>query len=282
MPKDAAARRNKRSVLAFFLYICITIAVFSAEFLLVAGNSNTFVKEFTNASYVENLRADIAQYTSDLCKVNSVPDDFIDEVVTYNNVYNLENAYISGEFNSSEEFSTQSHSASVKLFEENVEKSVAKMLKKQNISVSDAQIKNFSGMVAGYADRTTQFGYIEQLKSFCRTSKIVCSILLSVCSLVGIGLVIGLFTGTSRKYRATRSVSYALLSSAVMSLLVALAVFIVKSAKQLVIYPSYLVDVFIRWADASADSVLVGAGVLFAAFAFLASVTWKLKRDIEE
>ncbi len=283
MNKDAVSRSKKRSVLSFFLYLCIALSSLCVVFLSVTANPNTFVKEFTQPSYVANVKEDVVQYTRDMCLNNSLPDDFIESTITYDKIYNIENAYIQGEFGTSLEFTTESYKNLLNQFKEDVFESVNEMVQSRNIeieqSVKDTAVETFAQQVTDYTAKATSFGYIRQVKSFCELSKTVCSIILSICLAGSIGLIVAITLRTSRKYRVMRSISYSFGSAAVMNLIVAAAVCIVKATKNLVIYPTYLVDVFIRWVDDSLNSVLTCAGILAIIFVAFACFTLKLKRD---
>ncbi|WP_297130362.1 hypothetical protein [uncultured Eubacterium sp.] len=283
MNKDAVSRSKKRSVLSFLLYLCVTLVALCTVFLSVTANPNTFIKEFTQPSYIADVKDDVLQFTRDLCFNNSLPDDFLDTTITYDKIYNLENAYVYGELGNSQEFTAESYSGLLSQFKDDVAASVNDMVSTQGIeieeTVKDTAVDTFAQQVANYTAKATSFGYMRQVKSFCNLSKTVCSIVIIVCLIAGIGLVIAIFSGTSRKYRATRSLSYAFSSSAVMNLIVALAIYIVKLTKTLVIYPTYLVDVFLRWVDDSFNSVLTCAGILAIIFVAFACVTLKMKRD---
>lgn len=286
MKTDFASRRKTRTALSFVLYLCIAMCALCFEFVSVTANPKTFVYEFTNSTYVENLRSDIAQYTKDLCAVNSISDDFVDNLITYDNIYKIENAYISGEFVSTQEFSQDAYSGLLDQLKENVATSVANVVKSENITVEktvkNTAIDEFADDVADYAGEVIQFGYARQVKDFCDLSKTVCSILIAVCGAIGIGIIISLFKHTSRKYRATRNIAYSLLASAVMNLIVLVAVAVIKATRQLVIYPTYLVDVFIRWLNDSMCALAIGSFALVVLFAVFACVTWKLKHDSKQ
>ncbi|WP_296078975.1 hypothetical protein [uncultured Eubacterium sp.] len=286
MKTDFASRRKARTLLSFVLYLCIVMCALCFEFMFVTANPKTFVYEFTNSTYVENLRCDIAQYTKDLCAVNSISDDFVDNLITYDNIYKIENAYISTEFVSTQEFSQDAYGGLLDQLKENVATSVANVVKSENLTVEktvkNTAIDEFADDVADYAGKVIQFGYARQVKDFCDLSKTVCSILIAVCSAIGIGIIISLFKQTSRKYRATRNIAYSLLASVVMNLIVLAAVAIIKATRQLVIYPTYLVDVFIRWLNDSMCALAIGSFVLAVLFAVFACVTWKMKRDSKQ
>ena len=283
MKSDFASRRRARAILSFVLYLCTVMCALCFEFMAVTANPNTFVKEFTNSTYVENMRKDIVQYTKDLCALNSISDDFVDNLITYDNIYRIENAYISGEFTSTQEFSVDAYSGLLTQLKADVATSVSDVIKTKNITVEKSVKKTaadrFADDVADYAGEVIQFGYAKQVKEFCELSKTVCSILVAVCGVVGICAVILLFKRTSKNYRATRNIACSLLASTVMNLIVLVAVAVIKSTRQLVVYPTYLVDVFMRWINDSMYALAIGSGFLGILFVAFACVTWKLKHD---
>lgn len=286
MKTDFTSRRKARTVLAFVLYLCIIMCALCVEFVSVTANSKTFAKEFTNSVYVENMRCDIARYTKDLCQASSVPDNFVDNLITYDNIYKIENAYVSDEFASTREFSSDAYDGLITQFKENVAKSVDNVIKSNNISidksVNDTAVDDFAQNVADYAGKVTQFGYVSQVKDFCDLSKTVCSIIIAVCGAIGIGVIVSLFKRTSMKYHATRNIAYSLLAAFIMNLIVLAAVAVTKATRQLVIYPTYLVDVFIRWLNDSMCALAIGSGVLGILFVAFVCFTWKQKHDINK
>lgn len=286
MKTDFTSRRKTRTVLAFILYLCIIMFALCIEFVSVTANPKTFVNEFTNSVYVENMRSDIAQYTKDLCRASSVSDNFVDNLITYDNIYKIENAYISGELTSTQEFSSDAYTGLLAQFKDNIATSIDNVIKSENItvekSVKDTAIDEFAQKVADYTGEVTQFGYARQVKNFCDLSKTVCGVIIAVCAVVGIGVAVSLFKRTSMKYRATRNIAYSLLASVIMNLIVFVAVAVIKATRQLVIYPTYLVDVFIRWLNDSMCALAIGSGVLGILFVAFACVTWKLKHDINK
>lgn len=286
MKTDFTSRRKARNVLAFVLYLCIIMCALCVEFVSVTANPKTFAKEFTNSVYVENMRCDIARYTKDLCQASSVPDNFVDNLITYDNIYKIENAYVSDEFASTREFSSDAYDGLIAQFKENVATSVDNVIKSNNISVdksvNDTAVDDFAQNVADYAGKVTQFGYASQVKDFCDLSKTVCSIIIAVCGAIGIGVIVSLFKRTSMKYHATRNIAYSLLAAFIMNLIVLAAVAVTKATRQLVIYPTYLVDVFIRWLNDSMCALAIGNGVLGILFVALVCFTWKQKHDINK
>ena len=270
MKTDFTSRRKARTVLAFVLYLCIIMCALCVEFVSVTANPKTFAKEFTNSVYVENMRCDIARYTKDLCQASSVPDNFVDNLITYDNIYKIENAYVSDEFASTREFSSDAYDGLITQFKENVATSV------------DTAVDDFAQNVADYAGKVTQFGYASQVKDFCDLSKTVCSILIAVCGAIGIGVIVSLFKRTSMKYHATRNIAYSLLAAFIMNLIVLAAVAVTKATRHLVIYPTYLVDVFIRWLNDSMCALAIGSGVLGILFVAFVCFTWKQKHDINK
>ena len=56
----------------------------------------------------------------------------------------------------------------------------------------------------------------------------------------------------------------------------------IKSKKELVIYPTYLVDVFLNWVDDSLAYLLASTGFLAILFVVVTALTWRLKNNSEQ
>ena len=91
-----------------------------------------------------------------------------------------------------------------------------------------------------------------------------------------------LIMGTSRKYRATRATAYSILAAVIMNMVMFDTVSIIKSKKELVIYPTYLVDVFLNWVDDSLAYLLASTGFLAILFVAVTALTWRLKNNSKQ
>ena len=286
MNNVSSSRRKKRTVLSFLMYLLISVSVICVGFLSVGSNPNTFIKEFTNNTYVENVKADAVRYTQDMCLQNSIPDDFIDDVITHNRIMTLQKAYIVGELNENDEYNKNTYEGLLTKLQEDIEVSVSNMVSEQKIkidsSVKDTAVADFSKQITEYIEKIIHFNYISQLRTYCDTANMLCKILLCVCSIGIVCIALMLSMGTSRKYRASRAVAYSILAAAIMNTILFDSVAIVKETKKLVIYPTYLVDVFMNWVDDSLAYLLASTGFLVVLFVAVTAITWMLKNNSKQ
>ena len=286
MNNVSSSRRKKRTALSFLLYLLISLSVICVGFLSVGSNPNTFIKEFTSNKYVENVKADAVRYCQDMCLQNSIPDDFIDDVITYNRILSIQKAYIVGELNENDEYNKNTYKSLLTKLQEDIEVSVSNMVSEQKIqidsSVKDTAVADFSKQIKEYVEKIIHFNYISQLRSYCDTANMFCKILLCVCSIGIVCVVLMLIMGTSRKYRATRATAYSILAAVIMNMVVFDTVSIIKSKKELVIYPTYLVDVFLNWVDDSLAYLLASTGFLAILFVAVTALTWRLKNNSKQ
>lgn len=286
MSAPFSSRRKKRTVLSFLLYLCLSLSVICVGFLSVGSNPNTFIKEFTSNTYVENVKADAVRYCQDMCLQNSIPDDFIDDVITHNRIMTLQKAYIVGELNENDEYNKNTYEGLLTKLQEDIEVSVSNMVSEQKIkidsSVKDTAVADFSKQITEYIEKIIHFNYISQLRTYCDTANMLCKILLCVCSIGIVCIALMLSMGTSRKYRASRAVAYSILAAAIMNTILFDSVAIVKETKKLVIYPTYLVDVFMNWVDDSLAYLLASTGFLVVLFVAVTAITWMLKNNSKQ
>lgn len=286
MSAPFSSRRKKRTVLSFLMYLLISVSVICVGFLSVGSNPNTFIKEFTSNTYVENVKADAVRYCQDMCLQNSIPGDFVDDVITHNRIMSLQKAYITAELNSTEEYNKSTYNGLLTKLQEDIEASVGNMVAEQNIqidpSVKKTAVADFSKQITDYIESVIHFNYISQLRSYCDTANMFCKILLCFCVIAIAVIVLALNFSTSRKYRASRAVAYSILAAAIMNTILFDSVAIVKDTKKLVIYPTYLVDVFMNWVDDSLAYLLASTGFLVVLFVAVTAITWMLKNNSKQ
>lgn len=88
-------------VCAVFGYSCAQLDCFYQSRLC---RRQKYASIFTNEKYVQSLYGDVKQYAYDMCAQNGIPTDSVDEVITYDAVYNTVNAYAVGNFDNSQDY----------------------------------------------------------------------------------------------------------------------------------------------------------------------------------
>lgn len=290
MASRRTSRRKKerkiRGVLSFFLYLCLVGILLCTNFFAVTGNPNTFVKVFTDASYVQDLYSDVVQYATDSAQSNSIPTDFIEKSIKYNSIYEIEKAYISGALEASKQYNENAYLSLLDTFNEEVQRSVKNMVKEQNIkidsSVKDTAIYDFSKGITTYVQDKVEFKSINELKGFINRTKALCYVVMAISVIGAVVFILILALKGGKDYRGIRSISYSVLATAIMDLIFILAIAIVRATKDLVIYPSYLVGAFMQWVNESMAALSYSAAILFVIFLALACSVWKMKRKEKE
>lgn len=278
--------KNFRTVISFFLYLCLAGVLLCTSFFTVTGNPNTFVKAFTDSSYVQELYSDVVQYATDTAQGNSVPTDFIEKSIKYETIYEIEKAYMSGALGASKQYNENAYLTLLETFNEEVERSVNNMVQEQNLKIDGAIKKNavsdFSNDITLYVQKKVEFKSINELKGFIKMTSLLCYVIMTLSVIGTITFILLLIFKGGKNYRGIRSISYSVLATTILDLIFILAIAIVKATKDLVIYPTYLVGAFMQWVNESMAALSYSAAILFVIFLALACYVWKLKRNEKE
>ena len=88
-----------------------------------------------------------------------------------------------------------------------------------------------------------------------------------------------IYTMGSKKYRGLRAISFSFIASGILQLILILGVEIIKTMKQLVIYPKYLCEAVLDYVNLCELHVFVSTCASFGVAIVLIALAWKLKRD---
>ena len=78
-----------RHFLSFVLFLVIAALSLTVFVRVDCVDGKKYASIFTNEKYVQSLYGDVKQYAYDMCAQNGIPTDSVDEVITYDAVYNL-------------------------------------------------------------------------------------------------------------------------------------------------------------------------------------------------
>lgn len=93
-----------RHFLSFVLFLVIAALSLTVFIRVDCVDGKKYASIFTNEKYVQSLYGDVKQYAYDMCAQNGIPTDSVDEVITYDAVYNTVNAYAVGNFDNSQDY----------------------------------------------------------------------------------------------------------------------------------------------------------------------------------
>lgn len=269
-------------VLAFFLFVMITILSLSLCAKAYIVNPNTFSAMFTSDRYVSALHNDIVTFAKDECKKNSVPDSFVEKAISYDLVYSIESSYINNALGTSDAFSNDAFEDNIAKLNNNIVKGVESELKSQGMDTSNKDgLNHFAQSITNYASEKAQFKYTEKLQTLFNISNIliVATIITSVIIAVFLGVFV--FLGRSKQYRSMRNICYSFEAAALFDFAMVLAVAIVRAIKDLVVYPRYLCDALMDYVDKCMLTVST-AGFILAFISIIITVfVWRIKRGKE-
>lgn len=280
---DSNSTKLLRNVLAFFLFMLISVLTVSVCVKTVVLNPNEMAKRFTSQEYVNSMYLDAKQFAYDLCDECSIPRESVDEDLTFSAIYSINEAYAVGSLSVSDQFTQTTYKNLLDDFNKSLSSSVSESLKKDGIEINSYQQSNgvaeLSQRITDYVTSVVEFEYMEKLQTLTNMGKAVLLTVIIASTILSVLLALVVFSIGKKRYRGLRAVAYSFIASAIFDFVLVLGVEIVKMTKTLVIYPTYLRDMAMQYV---ADSTLafVGAGVtaLFTSLIIM-TVVWRLKRN---
>lgn len=266
-------------VLSFLLSIMIFVLSLSVCAKVYILDPSTFSDMFTSEDYVVALRNDIVTYAKDECKKCTVPEDFVEDAISYDLVYNIESSFINNALGTSNAYSSNAFEEYITQLYDTLVEAVDGELAAQGIksSVKDGSA-NFAKSIADYASERAQFKYTDKLQTLFNLSKVLITVII-VASLVAIGfLMVFLFLGRTKRYRSLRNICHSFEAAALLDFVMVLAVAVVRSMKDLVIYPTYLCTVFMDYINKSMATVFISGLILAFVSIIIMVVIWRIKR----
>lgn len=279
------SRRKIRDKLSFLLYVSIAVVSVCICLLVTVANPNTFVKAFTTSNYVEALRQDASLYASDMCLKNNIPDDFVYDVVSYDDMYHLELAYVSGQLSASKQYNESAFEGMLEDYSYELQSNVRKSLANDNIVLNSSQneaVASFCDDIVNYIKERISFKYMTNVRNSIKIVRIISYASIVVFATAGVVIAVWLCLKGGKNYKVLRSVACSVLGASLMNAVVAVVVGIVDATKDLVIYPLYIAGAFVDYFESVAITYAICSMILFAVFLVLLVFGWKLKRSEKE
>lgn len=279
------SRRKLRKKISFFLYICVAVVSIFACCLVTVANPSVFVNAFTSGECVESLRADVVLYATDMCKKNNIPDDFVEDAISYDTMYHLEKAFVSGTLGASKQYNENAFSGMLDDFTTDLRQKVEKSLDSNGIgesSYNTDSLSLFCRDIAGYIESRIDFQYMNNVRHEIRRIRIVSYIFIAIFTLVAVALIVCLSLKGGKNYKILQSIASSVLGAAFMNAIVAVALGIVNATKDLIIYPLYIAGAFVDYFQLTALTFASCSALLFMVFLVLLVFGWKLKRNEKE
>ena len=248
-------------------------------------NESCISNIFTNNEYVSSLYNDVLDYSRDMCMKYGIPDDCVEETITYKNINNIQVAYVSGVIDKDEKYSETTYSDMINSLSKKIEKATNEEINNQNIEVSEKQtetgVSAFSQEIASYIKEKVEFEYVSDLQSLLNVSAPVINVGIVLFAVFALAFFLLAISVEGKSYRSMRPIAISFLSAALMNLLLVVLVGIVSLFKDLLIYPSYLCASIERYINSCAGTFLFESFLLFFVGLVICTLVWRLKRNNE-
>lgn len=281
--------KKKRNILSFFLFLSIVMLSLSIIGSSVIFNSNAFSEIFTDSTYVSKMQKDIIEYGEDLCRKNSIPKDFMPRVIRYNTIMELEKSYVNNALSVSDEFEVYNDYAYGVLLEQlqvDIENAAKQAVKASGLEIAKGQAetgaRTFAQNITEYIQKRVEFSYMDELCDVAGKGKKICSAFVVLSVVACVALIASVFKSDGKKYRKLRNIAISALSASLFDFIMLLAIVIVRVTKDLVIYPTYLAEAFMRHVDLSMATIGITAMLLFIIAIALMACIWTMKRTEKE
>lgn len=271
-----------RHFLSFGLFLVVTALSLTLFVRADCVDGKKYVSIFTNEKYVQSLYGDVKQYAYDMCAQNGIPTDSVDDVLTYDAVCDTATAYAEGNFDISQDYTKTTYEDRISELNTQLAKSTENTVGQYKIKTAEnakRDCADFSNDVCAYLKRQVAFEYTHQLQTLSNIGKTVSTVAAIVLAVVGVVLFAIIYTMGSKKYRGLRAISFSFIASGILQLVLIFGVQIIKTMKQLVIYPKYLCEAVLDYINVCELHVLVSAFASFGVAIALIALAWKLKRD---
>lgn len=281
MSKKRRQSKAGKMIASFMLFLSLTVLSLSVCCKAYIANPATIACIFTGNSYVSALQDDIIQFANDESKKCSVPADCLDKVISYDVVFELESSYIHSMLGTSQGYSADAFQKNVLSLKEKISTAMQNELDSQNMSYSQKGVEGFAQAVSDYAQSKAEFKYIEKVQSVLNISNVLITAAIIVSLVVSIALIALLVVKKDKRYRSMRYVAYSFEASAIFNFAMVCAVGIVRGAKDLVLYPSYLCAALMSYVGSSMLAVAISGIVLILISFVIITAIWRIKRGNE-
>lgn len=164
-----------RHFLSFVLFLVIAALSLTVFVRADCVDGKKYASIFTNEKYVQSLYGDVKQYAYDMCAQNGIPTDSVDEVITYDAVYNTVNAYAVGNFDNSQDYTKTTYEDRISELNTQLAQKTEDMIGQYKINTADnanKACKKFSNDICDYLKSRSCLNILISCKPFQTSAKL--------------------------------------------------------------------------------------------------------------
>lgn len=274
-----------RSFLAFALFLVIAALSLTVCVRFHFMASHNVVGVFNNEKYVAALHGDITDYIKDLNQSSLFPSGITEELVTYDKVYEISNAYASGLFSETEDYNETTYETIVEKLQKEIRETADAEIESRGMAVDVAQkngTEQYAARIGSYIKDRVEIPHIDKVKTAYNIGKTASLAAIFAFALLALILVLIILSVGNKKYRSLRSLVHALCAAATLDLLLAGGVEVIKHTKTLWVYPLYLRESIMTYVNSCVFGVTMASVTLFILAFVLMTVIWRLRRNTKK
>lgn len=271
-----------RSFLAFALSLTLSLLTLSCCVKFVFITPQSIVNIFADEQYVDELRNDVLEYSHDVCRGSMLPENALDETISYEKLYDIVEAYVSGALGASQEYTKTTYEDISHELKTEIVSRINTVVKENGLTPDSKQKKGAEKLgeyMETYILERIEVAHIDMLETVVNVGSIASIIGIVVSALFSLILILIIISIGEKRYRSLRSVVHAVNAAGLINLSLIAGVQTVKHFKSLVLYPTYIADAFMRYVNRCENTVGISSLALFFVALILMTVVWKLSRD---
>ncbi len=272
----------KRKYLSFFLFICMALFSICCCFKISVFNTNHIVEALIDSTYINALQGDIYEFATDVCLESGVGTDSIDEIITYQTIYDIENSYISSLLSASDQFNNYAFEENTAQLKQDLIDSTKDMLVLGGVEITDDvahKIDMFATEISDYAISRIEYSMGDLLVDIVNIASRGLTIIIAVLAIIIVLSTISLLYTGKTYYRNMRFLAYSLTAATILDFAIVGLIALITSLKPLALQPSYVAQAVVNYIEQTVfDLSMTGLGALCISL-FVLTLTWRLKRD---
>ncbi len=280
---ETKGQKLARSFLAFALFLLISALSLVICVRVSFINPDSVAKVFSNDNYVTELRADILDYTHETLKRNMLPEECLDETVSYKAVHDISYAYAVGTIGTSEDYNETAYQGLLDTLAADMKTAIDDTVSSLELTVDENRIEDGSELLSKkleehYAKRIEK-PYMNKVSDVVKIGNYVTIIAIAVLALFAVLLALIVASIGEKKYRALRYLVHSINAAALLNLLLAGGVTAIERFKELYIFPSYFQASVMSYINGCVATVAASALIMLFVSFILTVIIWKINRD---
>lgn len=244
---DTKANFRARGVMSFILFGLIFLLSVAICVNTTAINGDYIEKKFTSFEYVSGFNENITAYADDICTVNGISSDGIDDLLSYDLCYQLVDEYIGSALGNDKGYIDTTAQNSIHELEKSIVDEVKIAVGSTSYKYDEKATEKIADEICTYISNQLEVKHMGVLKTLTSVGSIASSVAVGViCVFVAVCCLITYFIGVKR-YRSIRSIASAFLSAGWLDIMIAIMLLIISKIKTVDIFPLYLQNTFMSY-----------------------------------